>query len=120
MVVLVNQGTASSAEIFAGALQDYKRAVVIGETTFGTGTVLQPFQLSDGSVLMLGTREWLTAKGRLIRKQGIEPDVKVTLPLGTQLVSPILLKNMTVKELLSSPDTQLLKALEQLKALPKQ
>jgi carboxyl-terminal processing protease len=120
MVVLVNQGTASSSEIFAGALQDYKRAVVVGETTFGTGTVLQPFQLNDGSMLMLGTSQWLTAKGRLIRKHGIEPDVKVTLPLGTKLISPVLLKNMTVKDLLSSEDTQVLKALEQLNALPQQ
>ncbi|MGD9146321.1 MAG: S41 family peptidase, partial [Anaerolineae bacterium] len=72
MVVLINQGSASSAEIFAGAIQDHERGTVVGETTFGTGTVLQPFVLDDGSGLMLGTSQWLTADGRLIRKQGID------------------------------------------------
>ncbi|MCB1376295.1 MAG: PDZ domain-containing protein, partial [Rhodobacteraceae bacterium] len=60
VVVLVNAGTASSAEIMAGALQDYDRAELVGETTFGTGTVLEPFMLNDGSALLLGTRQWLT------------------------------------------------------------
>jgi carboxyl-terminal processing protease len=118
MVVLINRGSASSSEIFAGALQDYERAVVVGETTFGTGTVLQPFRLDDGSALMLGTSQWLTAEGRLIRKQGIAPDVEVEVPIGTRLLSPGVVATMTVEELLESQDTQLLKALEALDALP--
>ena len=89
MVVLINQGSASSAEIFAGAIQDHDRGQVVGETTFGTGTVLQPFVLADGSGLMLGTSQWLTADGRLIRKQGIEPDVMVELPMTADLLQPI-------------------------------
>jgi len=118
VVVLINRGSASSSEIFAGAMQDHDRAIVVGETTFGTGTVLQPFPLSDGSAMMLGTKQWLTADGRLIRKQGIEPDVTVELPIGTELIYPSLMQDMTVQELLESEDAQVLKALELLDALP--
>ena len=118
MAVLINQGSASSAEIFAGAIQDHGRGPLIGETTFGTGTVLQPFVLEDGSGLMLGTSQWLTANGRLIRKQGIEPDVAVELPVGTEFLQPREAKDLTVSELLQSQDIQLLKALELLGALP--
>jgi carboxyl-terminal processing protease len=118
MVVLINRGSASSSEIFAGAMQDHERATVVGETTFGTGTVLEPFQLNDGSALMLGTSQWLTADGRLIRKQGIEPDVTVELPIITEYLYPSLLEELTVEELLESEDAQVLKALELLDALP--
>jgi carboxyl-terminal processing protease len=118
MVVLVNRGSASSSEIFAGAMQDHERAIVVGETTFGTGTVLEPFPLSDGSALMLGTSQWLTADGRLIRKQGVEPDVMVEIPIGTQWLSPSVIEDLTVEELLESEDAQVLKALELLDALP--
>lgn len=118
MVVLINRGSASAAEIFAGAIQDNKRGTVLGETTFGTGTVLQPFELDDGSGLLLGTSQWLTPQGRLIRKHGIEPDVEVKLPVGATMTTPPELENMTQAELLKSEDVQLLKALEQLKAIP--
>lgn len=120
LVVLINRGSASSSEIFAGAMQDQERAIVVGETTFGTGTVLQPFRLGDGSTLMLGTSQWLTADGRLIRKQGIEPDIEVELPVGTRLLAPGVVEAFTVEELLESEDTQLLKALELLDALPEE
>jgi len=118
MVVLINRGSASSSEIFAGAIQDHHRAEVVGETTFGTGTVLETFPLDDGSALMLGTSQWLTADGRLIRKQGIEPDVTVEVPIGSELIYPSRMEDLTVKELLDSEDLQVLKALELLDALP--
>jgi len=118
--VLINRGSASSAEIFAGAIQDHQRGVLIGDTTFGTGTVLRPFNLEDGSALLLGTSQWLTPNGRLIRKHGIEPDVPVELPIGTDLITPFELEKLTVPELLSSEDKQLLKALELFDALPPQ
>jgi carboxyl-terminal processing protease len=118
MIVLINRGSASSSEIFAGAMQDHDRAQVVGETTFGTGTVLEPFMLADGSGLMLGTSQWLTADGRLIRKQGIEPDITIELPIGTELLYPSTVKDLTVAELLESEDTQVLEALELLDALP--
>jgi carboxyl-terminal processing protease len=118
LAVLVNHGSASSAEIFAGAIQDHDRGPVIGETTFGTGTVLQPFQLDDGSALLLGTSQWLTPNGRLIRKQGIEPDIVVKLPVDADLLSPLELKSMSETELQNSEDKQLLKALEELGVIP--
>jgi carboxyl-terminal processing protease len=112
MVVLANRGSASAAEIFAGAIQDHQRGLVVGETTFGTGTVLESFRLDDGSGLLLGTSQWLTPNGRLIRKQGTEPDITVELPFGTDLLSPAELEELTTAELLDSPDAQMLKALE--------
>ena len=112
MVVLVNPGSASSSEIFAGAIQDHGRGKVVGETTFGTGTVLQPYSLSDGSALLLGTRQWLTPNGRLIRKQGISPDEEVVLPLEADLLSPAEAAALTPEELGATQDTQLLAALK--------
>ncbi|MEZ4866157.1 MAG: S41 family peptidase [Caldilineaceae bacterium] len=118
LVVLINPGSASSSEIFAGAIQDHKRGQLVGETTFGTGTVLQPYQLQDGSALFLGVKQWLTPDGRRIRDQGIQPDVEVKIPLGTDLLTPSLIREMTPEELQSSPDLQLLKGLELLGAQP--
>jgi len=99
-------------------MQDHNRAQVIGETTFGTGTVLEPFMLRDGSGIMLGTSQWLTSNGRLIRKHGIEPDVEVVLPIGTDFLYPAALEDITVDDLLQSEDTQVLTALELLDDLP--
>jgi carboxyl-terminal processing protease len=118
VVVLINRGSASSSEIFAGAIQDHDRGTVVGETTFGTGTVLEPFTLSDNSGLLLGTSQWLTANGRLIRKHGIEPDVEVEMDMGSEMLFPNDLKELTVGELLESEDVQVLKALELLDAVP--
>jgi carboxyl-terminal processing protease len=111
VVVLINQGTASGAEIVAGALQVAHRATLVGEQTFGTGTVLNEFKLSDGSVLLLATEEWLTPNGHLIWRQGIVPDVVITLPLNTSLLLPELERNMSSGQLRSSGDQQLLRAL---------
>jgi len=118
MVVLINPGSASSAEIFAGAIQDHERGQLIGETTFGTGTVLQTFTLDDGSALLLGTSQWLTADGRLIRKQGIAPDIAVELPADGEFLTPALVKELTAEELAESGDAQLLAGLKALDALP--
>jgi carboxyl-terminal processing protease len=120
LVVLVNPGTASSSEIFAGAVQDQERGQVVGETTFGTGTVLQPYTLQDGSELLLGVKQWLTPNGRLIRNQGVQPDEVVELPLGSDLLTPLVFRDMSLEEIRTSQDTQLQKALELLGALPAQ
>ncbi len=112
MTTLINLGSASAAEIFAGAIQDQKRGQVVGDTSFGTGTVLTPFPLSDGSVLFLGTSEWLTPGGRQIWKQGITPDVRVSLPTGVLPLTPAKEKGMTPEQVKSSGDAQVLKALE--------
>jgi carboxyl-terminal processing protease len=116
MVVLINQGTASAAEIVSGALQDYNRATLIGETTFGTGTVLNTFTLPDQSALLLATQEWLTPKGRAIWHQGISPDQALTLPANAQPVFPEMMAQMTGAQLDASQDTQLLQAIKVLSA----
>ena len=76
-IVLVNGSTASASEIVAGALQDYGKATVVGETTYGKGVVQQLYDLSGGSKLKVTTASWYTPKDRSINKTGIEPDVKV-------------------------------------------
>jgi carboxyl-terminal processing protease len=114
MVVLINQGTASAAEIVSGALQDAGRAPLIGATTFGTGTVLNTFGLSDQSALLLATEEWLTPKGRVIWHHGITPDQAVDQPLEVIPLAPEVLKTFTPVELQALPDVQFLQALKAL------
>ena len=78
-IVLVNGGSASGAEILAGALQDYKIAKLVGEKTFGKGSVQTFLKLENGTALKMTIAEWLTPNGRQIDKVGIEPDKKVAL-----------------------------------------
>lgn len=112
LVVLVDGSTASSSEIVSGALQDAGRAKIVGETTFGTGTVLGEFVLSDGSALRIGTVEWLTPDGRRIWHEGIAPDVSVAMPEGSELLTPDDVKGMSAAQIRSLKDPQLAKALE--------
>ncbi|HYH92045.1 MAG TPA: S41 family peptidase [Candidatus Saccharimonadales bacterium] len=112
LVVLVDGNTASSSEIVSGALQDAGRAEIIGETTYGTGTVLGEFSLSDGSALRVGTVEWLTPSGRRIWHEGIAPDVAVTLPDDATPLTPDDVSRLTEGQLGTSTDAPLRKALE--------
>ncbi|MBJ6725538.1 S41 family peptidase [Geomesophilobacter sediminis] len=107
VVVLVNEGTGSAAEIMAGAIQDAGRGKLVGEKTFGTGTVLQPFELSDGSALLLAVEEWLTPKGHSIWHKGIAPDVEVVLPETVPPLLPDEEGDLTAAQLKASKDTQL-------------
>jgi carboxyl-terminal processing protease len=84
-VVLVNEYSASGSEVLAGALQDYDRAVIAGQTTFGKGSVNVLYELSDGSGLYLTTARWLTPGGRPIEGEGITPDYKLDLEVEETL-----------------------------------
>ena len=112
LVVLVDGGSASAAEIVAGALQDAGRGRVVGEQTFGTGTVLGEFTLSDGSALRIGTVEWLTPKGRVIWHEGITPDEVVERPTDVAPVTPDDIREMTPAQIERLADPQLTRALE--------
>jgi len=112
MAVLINGGSASGAEIVAGALRDTHRAELVGETTFGTGTVLEEFPLSDGSALMLAVQEWLTPDGHSFWHKGIPPELVVSLPADANPLVPAAERDMTTAELQSSDDKQLLSALK--------
>ncbi len=116
IVVLVNNNTASAAEIVSGALQDNNRAIIIGMKTFGTGTVLEEFPLSDGSALLLGTREWLTPDGHFIRNLGITPNMSVTLKANVLPIEPNdeNAGHLTEQQILSSGDTQVVAAIHYL------
>ncbi len=80
MVVLVNSGSASASEIVAGALQDHKRAVVMGTRTFGKGSVQTILPLGNGTAIKLTTARYFTPNGRSIQAKGIEPDIVVEDP----------------------------------------
>lgn len=80
MVVLINQGSASGAEILAGALRDQRGIKLIGETSFGKGSVQKPITLSDDSYLKVTIAKWLTPDGVSIDEKGLEPDIVVEIP----------------------------------------
>lgn len=114
LAVLINQGTASAAEITAGALEDYHRGPLVGVTTFGTGTVLNSYSLSDGSEVLLGVEEWLTPDGQLIWHHGITPTQQVALPANVTPLYPGAEGSDTGAQILQSNDTQLIQAIKDL------
>jgi carboxyl-terminal processing protease len=99
LVVLVNMGSASASEIVAGAIQDSGRGILVGERTFGKGSVQLPHTLSDGSELRVTIARWFTPKGREIQGTGIFPDIEV---------------EMTLEDLEAGRDPQLERAVEYL------
>lgn len=97
LTVLINKGSASASEIVAGAMQDHKRATLVGEISFGKGTIQQAEDLGGGAGLHVTIAKWLTPNGNWVHQKGLAPDVKVDLDSKDQ-----------------SHDTQLEKAVEEL------
>jgi carboxyl-terminal processing protease len=96
LVVLINKGSASAAEITAGAIKDNKRGKLVGETSFGKGSVQTPEELPGGASVHITTGKWMTPNGDWIHKIGIKPDVVVAMDVDTE----------------ASKDAQLAKAIE--------
>jgi carboxyl-terminal processing protease len=111
LVVLVDYATASSAEILAAALRDNGRAPIVGEQTFGTGTVVHTFDLADGSALKVGVLTWLTPRGEAVFRVGIRPDHEVAARPGAVTLRPRDLQGMSPAELAQSDDLPLLRAI---------
>ena len=114
LVVLVNQGSASASEIVAGAIQDHGRGVVLGQQTFGKGSVQTIIPLSDGSGLRLTTARYFTPKGRSIHGKGIAPDIVIE-PVKDDAVTKPGAPPLSDAEMMRR-DVQLQRAIEILKA----
>ena len=112
LVVLIDLGTASSAEIVSGAIADNERGTLVGEQTFGTGTVLNTIELSDGSAVRVGIERWLTPDGELIFDRGITPDEVVELEPNGAVLEPSDLAELSAEAFAASSDLQLLRAVE--------
>lgn len=112
IVVLIDGDSASAAEITASSLADNGRATLVGETTRGTGTVLLPVELSDGSYVLIGTELWLTARGEVIWHQGVEPSIEVEIDEAQMAELPYTFtdRQMSEESLAASGDTQLVAA----------
>lgn len=106
LAILVNENSASASEVFSGALQDEKKAKLVGTTTFGKGIVQTIFQLGDGTALKMTTAKYFTPKGRNIHGTGLEPDIPVELNKQSLLQTD---ENEDWK-----PDNQMQKAIEYL------
>ncbi len=90
MVVLTDGGTASAAEIVAGSLRDYQRATIVGERTFGKGSVQRIYEFSDGSTLRVTVAEWFTPSKSRIQSEGVRPDVEISVGDQVTDADPIL------------------------------
>jgi carboxyl-terminal processing protease len=90
LVILVNGGSASASEILSGALREIKGVKLVGDLTFGKGTIQEPLQLEQGSGLHITIAKWLTPKGVWVNEKGLEPDVKIEDKVDTQVDEQLL------------------------------
>lgn len=107
LVVLIDGQSASGAEVLAAGLRDNGRARLVGETTFGTGTVLATYAQEDGSNVILGTAFWLTPKGEHVWQEGVDPDEFVMMESDEFPARPEDDPDMTESELAATSDVQL-------------
>jgi carboxyl-terminal processing protease len=122
LAVLVNEGSASGSEIVAGALKDLRRAVLVGETTFGKGSVQNVVQLPDGSALRFTTAKYYTPSKQVIHGAGVAPNIRVPMTLEQEraLFAMRSAENMKPEEekaLIKTKDPQLLRAIDALKGV---
>lgn len=117
MVVLVNKGSASGSEIIAAALRENNRAILLGETTFGKGSVQTIVPLSDGSALRLTTSKYYTPAGKSIHEKGIEPDIIVGKEIVKELKEDVFQKLEEKEEFDYKKDYQILRAFDLIKGL---
>ena len=103
MVVLVNSGSASASEIVAGALQDHKRAVVMGTRTFGKGSVQTIMPLANNTAIKLTTARYYTPNGRSIQAKGIEPDIVVEDPSMPESEDDLRIREADLDKHLANP-----------------
>lgn len=122
MAVLVNEGSASGAEIVSGALKDLKRAIVVGETTFGKGSVQNVMQLPDGSALRFTTAKYYTPSKQTIHANGVTPNIRVPMTAEQERAlfvqrSEEKLTPDDEKNMIKSKDPQMLRAIDALKGV---
>ncbi|MBA2270789.1 MAG: S41 family peptidase [Chthoniobacterales bacterium] len=122
LAVLINQGSASGAEIVAGAMKDLKRGILVGETTFGKGSVQNVMQLPDGSALRLTTAKYYTPSKQVIHAQGVAPNI--TVPLTSEQERALFTARSTdnpkpedEKVLIKTKDPQMMRAIDALKGV---
>ena len=104
MVVLVNSGSASASEIVAGALQDHKRAVIMGTRTFGKGSVQTILPIGNGTAIKLTTARYYTPNGRSIQAKGIEPDIVVEDPAMPEEADGMRIREADLDKHLANPE----------------
>jgi carboxyl-terminal processing protease len=121
MAVLVNEGSASGAEIVCGALKDLHRAIVVGETTFGKGSVQNVLQLPDGSALRFTTAKYYTPSKQVIHGNGVSPNIRVPMSAEQERILFALRSENSKaeddKNVIKSKDPQLLRAIDALKGV---
>src|SRR5437762_783892 len=123
LAVLVNEGSASGAEIVSGALKDLKRAILVGETTFGKGSVQNVLQLPDGSALRFTTAKYYTPGKQVIHGNGVTPNIRVPMSVDQERQlfaarsSGDTIKPDEDKNFIKTTDPQMLRAIDALKAV---
>ncbi len=117
LVVLINKGSASGSEILASALRENKRAILLGETTFGKGSVQTILPLSDGSAMRLTTSKYYTPSDESIHEKGVEPDIEVSKEVIEKTEEDVFENLDKKKEFNYKEDNQILRALDLIKGL---